>query len=323
MNKINNYKVVIYIFIFIQIFNCKIAFSNNIDIINKKKFDIIANVNELAITKYDLDNLIRVYYGKNMAKNKLTNGLYNEILNNYIDILKKRIIVLNSNVTLDEIEKKSLWDVFYKNFKVKNNVSLEDFCKKNLIDKDLFLFFLESNYLWLKYVEINIKPKVKVENYINDVSDYMAKTDKIVRYNLSEIVLYYNDLENKKEILNKINSIYKLLNNKNFDTIAFSMSQSISAKNNGLIGWVYENELSEIVLNNIKNLNINTFSKPFCIGNDNGSCIIFKINNKEDIINQSEDTKNGIMNYIFGQVLENNIRNILNSNKNKIKVIYK
>ena len=48
-------------FLFILYIFSNSCFANDIDIINKKKFDIIATVNEFAITKYIKNNHSKYY----------------------------------------------------------------------------------------------------------------------------------------------------------------------------------------------------------------------------------------------------------------------
>ena len=313
-------KIQIYFLFTICIFS-KLCFADNIDIVNKNKFDIIATINEFAITKYDLENILKITT-PNITKK--TNKVYNESLKGYINVIKQRTIATNSKISLTENEKAHLWDFFSVNFNVKSASNIDVYCNKNNINKDILLFFLESNYLWLKYIETHIKPTIKIsDNYVNDVLEYNNINNKTTNYNLSEIVLNYNNKEQKSVVIKKINDIHKKLNNKNFASIAFSTSKSSSAKNNGLIGWINEKELNSEIIQNIKNISVNNFSKPFCIGDVIGGCFIIKINNKNIENIQNSNIENEAKQYIFNQMLEVKIKDILNSNKNKFNVIYR
>ncbi|MBO4956538.1 MAG: peptidylprolyl isomerase [Rickettsiales bacterium] len=298
-----------------------ICAKNSIKIAGRGDFDIIATIGEFVVTKYDLNNLAKVY---NTNKSIVTNVLLNDVLENYIDVLSKRIIAENAKVTISEVERGVLWSMFSNNLDIDNNISIDRYCKDKKIDKDVLLFFLESNFLWLKYIETILKPSIKVvDNYVIGVAEYMKLGNKVVKYNLSEIVLNYGNREQKELILKKMNDIYKKLNNTSFETIAFSMSKSLSAKNNGLIGWVYEKELNKEIVKNIKNVSVKSFSKPFCIGDNGGSCFIFRINEKSITIENMDEIKLNVRNYIFNQLLETKIREILNLNKSKINIIYR
>lgn len=308
-------------FLFILYIFSNSCFANDIDIINKKKFDIIATVNEFAITKYDLENILKITT-PNITKR--TNKIFNDSLEGYINLIQQRIIATNSKISINENEKTNLWKFFSMNSNIKSNMNIDTYCRNNSINKDILLFFLESNYLWLKYIETNIKPTIRVgDNYINDVLEYNNINNKITKYNLAEIVLNYNNKEQKNITIKKINEIYKKLNSKNFESIAFSMSQSPSSKNNGLIGWINEQELNNEIILNIKDIPVNGFSRPFCIGDIVGACLIIKINDKNIENIQNSNIENEAKQYIFNQMLEAKIKDILNSNKNKINVIYR
>ena len=278
--------------IFTIIFNFKGALANN--------NYIVASVDNIAITRHDMDNL------KKMFKT-------NDVLEEYILVLKKRLIAINNNIAVTDNEKmalKSNRNDFLKQLKVSSKG----------LDLDFVDFIIESNYLWSKYIEMNVKPKIVVkDSYIDNVIEYTLENNVKNKYDLSEIVLYYNS-ENKIDIEKKIKDVYNKLNDDNFSSMATSLSQSLSAKDGGYIGWVFETDLNKNMINVIKNTK--NISKPTCIGDDKGVCIIFKINNKEKIYNVSQDTKLQIRNFIFLQLLDSKVLDVINNTKFIIKYDY-
>lgn len=311
-------KILIFLILFIFC-ESKIFAENKLkNIFSRNDFDIIANVNNIAITKYDLNNFIFI---TNYSENKkINNKIYNESLENYIDVLKKRIIAEKSRVELTKEEKNNLWFVFSKN--LNTNLNIDEFCKKNKLDKEFVLYFFESNFLWYKYVETILKQGIEVDDStINSVLEFMAQKQFVARYNLSEIVLHFNNEVQKSEVLNRLNDIYSSLNIKNFGLTALSISQSSSAKNNGDLGWLFEDELNININEAIKNAPKNTIVKPFCVGSNKGVCFIFKVNDKEKKISISEAEKNNVANYIFSKILGEKIRNTIFSAK--IDVVYR
>ncbi len=311
-------KIIILLIIFIFCNNSIIAENKLKNIFSRNDFEIIANVNNIAITKYDLNNFIFI---TNYSENKkINNKIYNESLENYIDVLKKRIIAEKNKIELTKEEKDNLWYIFSKN--LNTDLTIDKFCKKNKLDKKFVLYFFESNYLWYKYVETVLKQGIEIDDTtINNVLEFIAQKQFIIRYNLSEIVLYFKSKEQKIEVLNRLNNIYSSLNLKNFGLTAFSVSQSSSAKNNGNLGWLFESELNIEIIKALKNSQKNSIVKPFCIGDNTGVCFIFKINDKEKRININENEKNNVINYIFSRILGEKIRNVIFSAK--IDVVYK
>ena len=276
---------------FLIFFHNAIAYNN----------DIVASVNNFAITKYDLSNLKKLFN---------TEG---PVLEDYILLIKKRFIAINNNVTLTKEEENSL--------KSQKNAFLKSInANSSGVDNNFIYFIIESNYLWSKYIELFVKPTIIVQDsYIDNVIEYMANINSKTKYNLSEIVLYYNK-DNKEKIKEKIEDIFLTLNEENFNSMAKSLSQSLSSKNSGNIGWVFESDLNSNVIDIIKNTD--TISKPVCIGDLSGVCIIFKINNIEKIYNVSSELKSEIKNFIFLQLLESKVSNIINTTNFVIKYDY-
>ena len=281
-------KTLLFFFIF---FHSAIAYNN----------DIVASVNNFAITKYDLNNLKKLFNTKG------------PVLEDYILLIKKRFIAINNNVTLTKEEESSL--------KSQKNAFLKSInANSNGVDNDFIYFIIESNYLWSKYIELFVKPTIIIQDsYIDNVIEYMANTNSKTKYDLSEIVLYYNK-DNKEKVEEKIQDIFLTLNEDNFNSMAKSLSQSLSAKNGGNIGWVFESDLNSNVIDIIRNTD--SISKPACIGDLSGVCIIFKINDIEKIYNVSNELRGEIKNFIFLQLLESKVSNIINTTNFVIKYDY-
>ena len=260
--------------------------------------NIIASIDNIAITSYDLNN-----YKKILTKE---NGL-----DDYLLMLKRRLIAIKNNVEISKQEKELL-------AKNKNELAKQLGIKKNL-NSDFLIFVIESNYLWSKYVETILKPSINVtDSYIDNVVEYMDKENIKIKYNLSEIVLYYSNIEQKVKAEEKIDKIYKKLTTNNFLKIAKNYSQSLSAKDGGLMGWVFESDLNKDVISILKDIDGDT-TEPICIGDNSGMCVIFKINEKEKIFDISHDLRLQIKNFIFFQLLENKIMDVLNNTNFIIK----
>ena len=96
-----------------MIFNGKAEKSSGI--LPKNDFDVVATVDNVAITKYDLNNFI-VLAG-NGGKKSITNKQYNDALERYMETIKKRIIAEKNKITLTEEEKKQYLVYFFQEFK--------------------------------------------------------------------------------------------------------------------------------------------------------------------------------------------------------------
>lgn len=133
-------KVIILLVIFIFYNNIALAENKLKNIFSKNDFEIIANVNNIAITKYDLNNFIFI---TNYSENKkISNKIYNESLENYIDVLKKRIIAEKNRIELTKEEKDNLWYIFSKN--LNTSLTIDEFCKKIILINNLYCIFLKA-----------------------------------------------------------------------------------------------------------------------------------------------------------------------------------
>ena len=99
--------------------------------------------------------------------------------------------------------------------------------------------------------EIEIKKKLKedLENPSNFLDEYLLHE---ILFTPSQI----SDLENNKL---KIEESIKEIG---FENTANILSEAPSSKLGGKIGWIKENQLSEEILNNVKNLKIGDYTNP-------------------------------------------------------------
>ena len=97
-------------------------------------------------------------------------------------------------------------------------------------------------------------------------------SEEQTEFNLSEIV-FIDEKDNSKydEVLKSINEI-------GFKETALLFSISESAKFGGSLGWINQNQISDKILNSIKNLEIGNFSKPIVTA---GGKILLRVNEKK------------------------------------------
>ena len=223
-----------------------------------------------------------------------------------------KIIQNLSNLNDDELFQISISSQLREKIKKKEiikyyDISYEDEKNKNLSVKLLSqvgkklgfssLNDLEKNLSAMNIDLVSMKKKLLIENYWNqliyDKYINLIKVDEnkinnqlqrlinsntdLLSFELSEIVFLE---KNEKEFNNKYEEILRSIENIGFEESALLFSISESASSNGNIGWVNEAQVSEIILNEIKNLKIGEFSKPI---NTSSGKIILKVNNKKNI----------------------------------------
>ncbi|HSQ97854.1 MAG TPA: peptidylprolyl isomerase [Rickettsiales bacterium] len=254
-------KILLFIILFLNFSRC--LFANN--------FDIVARINNEVITKYDLNNYSKIFKSY-FTNSKFTNE---EILDSLIEEKIKSEAIKNENITFDNDEFK----YFLENFSKKNKIKIT----KNLRD------FLKNRFLWSKLIETKIIPNINISSYeTDDALEYLVENPVRTRYNISQITIYKTSNSNAKNIADKL--YYEIKEKNNFEEIANKFSQ-YGKENKGYLGWIDENDINPDIYSAIKNLQINSITKPLYFGNsDSGYYMIVKLNNKkQERIAKNED----------------------------------
>ena len=118
-----------------------------------------------------------------------------------------------------------------------------------------------------------------------------------------------------KELNFKTTEIKNTIDNTSFETAANRFSISDTANFGGNIGKVNENQLSKIIKDELKKIDINNYTDPISIGN---SFLIIKIN-KKDVINLELD-ENEMVKRMIGIERKRQYENFSLIYYNKIKL---
>ncbi len=268
----------------------------NIDIKNEKKYLLFLNSKLVELSNERVGEIAKNSLIKEIIKRKELENYYNlEIQNEFLDNVEKNFLKKNN------IKNKSQFVEFLNNKglnyeSIKNKLKIEAYWNK---------------LIYNKYVN-NIK--INKENLrLSVISQYENKNKKF-EYNLSEILFTETLNESLDETLKKIkNSI----NVNGFENTANILSVSSTSKNGGLIGWVNELQISEIIKKNLIDLDLNEISEPIKI---KGGYLIIKINDKreykqkininqqiDELINKETNRQLNAFSNIFYKKLKKNI----------------
>ena len=244
------------------------------------------------------------------AQNKVIIELQieNEIITN-IDILKEKNYLIALNNSLKKLPKEQIIEISKNSIireKIKKSVLIKvyDFEKADKYSQQILSDFYKrlnfknekdfKSYLSQYNVDINeIKEKLKVESFWNEfiftkyknqikvneeIIKKKIKNQKkfIIEFNLSEILF---DLNSGELLSDKYNLILKNIKDKGFKNSANIFSLSGSAKFGGEIGWVSQNQLNEVLLKEVKSLNIEEITKPI---QTSSGYLILKLNGKKE-----------------------------------------
>ena len=151
-------------------------------------------------------------------------------------------------------DKKSLNDQLNRISKNK----IFDFKKKflnNDLNYELFLEELKTEIDWQKliYILYNDRVQINEKEIEQEMKKILAQKQEIEKFRLSEIEILIVD---KNQMLSDINLIQNEIKDNGFESAVRKFSISQSSNNNGDIGWINKNSLSEEILNKVSSLKI-------------------------------------------------------------------
>ena len=274
------HKSFIIIIIFFLIFGKSLA---------KENVFIVLNIDDRIITNYDI----------------IKESDYLKILNPNLAQLDKKQIqeIAKSSLIKEIIKKKEIEKVLdlSKENNFLNQYIVDLYTKLNFENENDFKSFLSSSS---NYSLDEIKKKINIELMWNELI-YLRYGDQIIldkkkflkkienlkgeirkEYKLSEIV-FKKDKDTNLDI--QINKILSSITDIGFENTANIYSISESSKMGGDIGWINENNLSELISKNIKDLKQNEITKPIQIGNNFLLLKVNEIRSKNVPINKQEE----------------------------------
>ena len=207
---------------------------------------IVAKINEEIITNLDIDFEKRYLLSlnpnlKKLDKKRITEYAKDSLINEKIKKIEieKRFKIIPNETLLSKV----IGDI-YSSIGISSLSEFESYLVQNEIE-------IDQNAM---NKELEKFDKKKVDNLL-----------------LSEIIFTIND---KKELKSKYEEIEKSINEIGFAETARIYSLSKSKKSGGNLGWIYKNQLSKEIKNEINSLNVGDFTKPIVAS---GGFLILKL----------------------------------------------
>tara|TARA_B100000674_G_C37897884_1_gene942241 strand:- start:302 stop:1231 length:930 start_codon:yes stop_codon:yes gene_type:complete len=208
---------------------------------------------------------------------------YLEILNpNIAELEKKRILDLAKKSLVKEIIKKNeilkffvledkdfIDDKLLEDLILKLNISYSDFeillSQKKTYSVNQIKRKLKTDILWndLIYYKFNNQIQIDNDKLIQKIDK--LKTNSKKEYSLSEIIFEKKQDQSLDEVTNKIKESIKEIG---FNNTANIFSIADSSKFGGKIGWVDENNLSKIIIDEVRKLKKNQYTNVIQVGNN-------------------------------------------------------
>ena len=249
---------------------------------------IVAKVNQEIITNIDVDFEKKYLVSLNPNLKKLDqsriieyakNSLINEKIKR-IEIEKKYKIVTNETLL-----SKIIGDI-YTSIGISSLAEFESYLSQNDIDIKRVKEKISIEIAWNDLVVKTFKNEIEINQDL--LSKEVENFDKEMVDNLllSEIIF---TVKNKNDLELKYNEIKESINEIGFDETARIYSLSDSKKSGGNLGWIYKNQLSKEIRDELNELSVGNYTKPIVTG---GGFLILKLNDlKTESIEVNKDVQ--------------------------------
>ena len=265
-----------------------VLFFNTQLLSNEIKISVI--VDDQIITNYDIEK----------------EGQYLKILNpNLINLENKKIQKIAKDSLVNEIIKKKEFEKiidfkkdnifvneYLKDLYTKLNYSNEIEFQNSLLNKESYSLKeikekIKIEILWNEFIFLKYRDQIRIDTTKLSKKIQVMSNETKTEYLLSEIVFQ----KNNEDLENLIKKIKFSISEIGFNNTANIYSIAESSKLGGKIGWIDENNLSEIIYENLNKISKDEFTDVIPIGNN---FLILKIEDtrsKKISINKEEQLK--------------------------------
>lgn len=268
------------------IFFAIILFFFQLNLYAKKSLNIIAKIDNELITSYDVKNKIitTLVLSKKELNQENINSLKKIALENLI-INRLKKIELNKY----DIKRNDRQINAYLNSISSNDIpSLEKSFEINGLDFKAYKNELDIEFKWRNLIFNKYSNKINIDpdDLIQQLPKKIEQQESSIEFNLSEIEILSSDPNLEKEI---IPQILEEIKQTGFENAVLKFSIASSSSNQGNLGWINSNSLSEDLLEIIEKLEVGEVTKPI---KKNDKIIFFKLIDKKTISTSSKDIEN-------------------------------
>ncbi len=265
-------KKIIFVFFTLILF---IYDSNAISLENK----ILVKIENEIITSLDINNEFKylISLNPNLKKSKKKDVI--KLAKRSIIQEKIKNIEINKNFNNPKIPQEFLEQILlnvYSRIGINNLDDFKDYLNINGVNFKDVKKKLEIEALWNELILIKFSSKVKIDKK-KLKKKIQNNNNKFLRsYLMSEI---FFELSNLKNLDKKFLEISNTIKNEGYDYAALKYSTSSTSNIGGKLDWINQNSLNKNIRNEIKNLQINEFTKPIVVP---GGFLILQINDIRD-----------------------------------------
>lgn len=252
----------------------------------KKNLNIIAKIDNELITSYDVKNKIitTLVLSKKELNQENINSLKKIALENLIINRLKKIELNKYDIKSNDRQINA-----YLNSISSNDIpSLEKSFEINGLDFKAYKNELDIEFKWRNLIFNKYSNKINIDpdDLIQQLPKKIEQQESSIEFNLSEIEILSSDPNLEKEI---IPQILEEIKQTGFENAVLKFSIASSSSNQGNLGWINSNSLSEDLLEIIEKLEVGEVTKPI---KKNDKIIFFKLIDKKIISASSKDIEN-------------------------------
>ena len=269
----------IYIFLVLSIFPLKTVYC---------EVFIVAEINQEVITNIDLDFEKRYLVSlnpnlKKLDQNRITEYAKNSLINERI---KKIEIEKSFKINPDQALLSKVIGNIYTSIGISNLREFENYLSQNNIDIERVKEKISIEVAWNDLIVKIFANEIEIDQNFMEKQIEKFDKEKIDNLLLSEIIFTIN---NKNEFESKYDEIKKSINEIGFEETARIYSLSDSKKSGGNLGWIYKNQLSKEVKDELDETIVGNFTKPIVTS---GGFLILKLNDiKSESIEIDKDAQ--------------------------------
>ena len=249
---------------------------------------IVAKVNQEIITNIDVDFEKKYLVSLNPNLKKLDQSRITEYAKDSLinEKIKKIEIEKKYEIVTNEILLSKVIADIYSSIGISSLAEFESYLLLNDIDIQRVKEKISIEIAWNDLIVKLFNNEIEIDR--NLLNKEIENFDKKIIDNLllSEIIF---TVKNKNDLNLKYNEIKESINEIGFEETARIYSLSDSKKSGGNLGWIYKNQLSKEIRDEVNELSVGNYTKPIVTG---GGFLILKLNDlKTESIEVNKDVQ--------------------------------
>ncbi|MBQ7673676.1 MAG: peptidylprolyl isomerase [Alphaproteobacteria bacterium] len=253
--------------------------SSNSSNVAKEYTGIISRVNDAIITNEDLKEAVRLMellmmtqpetsqrqkFIEEVLKEKINEQIKNQYLEKIASMQKiKWFSKKEIDATFDDVAKRYKMDA----------KAFEKFLANKNIKKSTVIKKIETDVAWVAYINARYRKDVNISD--TEAKKAVIEIEEKMTQESFFVCRMFFPVDNKsddKSVLSHANNILQMLKRgADFSSIARQFSKSGDAKNGGMLGWIFDGQLSDAEMKALREMSVGSYK---IVRNDRGYALL-------------------------------------------------